>query len=373
MSDLKESMRELLVDEPSSGLDVQRALAGGRAARRARRVRAGVVAGLAIVAAAVLVPALQSVVARGPVEPVTPGPGARPVVYEAGQGLALVGDDGSGVRPLVTQSVVAGFLADWSPDGRTLAFVRRDTQTNTTDIWTIARDGSGARRLIDCVAPCESAEDPAWSPDGTRIAYWTTGDSDITQRIVIADSATGRVLQTIQADAYVGPTHPRWSPDGRSLAVTAGHYVGRGNDQRQDGSAIGVIDLSASAPSIRLLTPFTSLASYPAWSPRGDRIMFVAGNLDPLSPSSPGASNLFTVAPDGGPATQLTRRGANDPRIADPDWTSGSPEVLVTLGQSGRTTLATLDADGTGLTELVDPLTGDPVAGTHPRRSPAPR
>ena len=94
----------------------------------------------------------------------------------------------------------------WSPDGRTIAFVRRTKDTPPT-IFLIGPDGSGVRRLT-------AGRSPSWSPDGTHLVF-----------------ALGRSVYEIRADGGArkrilsGFRHPlvRWSPDGLKLLIASGH------------------------------------------------------------------------------------------------------------------------------------------------------
>ena len=75
MSDthLKRAMAELLADEPAGGPDVHRAVAGGRAAQRERRIKVGAALGVAVVVAGVALPLAQSAWQRKAADPIAPG------------------------------------------------------------------------------------------------------------------------------------------------------------------------------------------------------------------------------------------------------------------------------------------------------------
>jgi TolB protein len=106
----------------------------------------------------------------------------------------------------------------WSPDARSLLFVRAvdgGTHFDTADvfgryvggnIWHVDVESGRESRLID------EAFNPAWSPDGTRIAFDASWSGP--RRIWIAD-ARGRNAQQVTTDDSEATSHvrPRWSPD----------------------------------------------------------------------------------------------------------------------------------------------------------------
>ncbi len=91
-------------------------------------------------------------------------------------GVVYVMDaDGSGQRRL-TNGGVPGCGQEgnpaWSPDGRRIAIVGNINSTH--DIYVMNADGSGQRRLTRTTDPLSS---PAWSPDGRKIAFTGTGST----------------------------------------------------------------------------------------------------------------------------------------------------------------------------------------------------
>ena len=139
----------------------------------------------------------------------------------------------------------------WSPDGRRIAYV------GTGGITVADADGGNAQVIAD-------GGQPAWSPDGARIAY--TAAPGVGIHVIGADG-TG--------DKLVDPngTSPRWAPDGRHVLDVL--YVGRGLAH----NAIRVVDLSTGR--VRTATHDASVFYgsddfQPAVAPSGKTMAFAA-------------------------------------------------------------------------------------------------
>lgn len=117
----------------------------------------------------------------------------------------------------------------WSPDGTRIAYV------GARGITIADADGRNARVIAD-------GGEPAWSPDGTRIAY--TAAPGVGVHVVSADGSGDELV-----DAKA--TRPRWTPDGRHVVDVL--YVGRGMAH----NAIRVADLSTGR--VRTVTHDASL------------------------------------------------------------------------------------------------------------------
>lgn len=170
-------------------------------------------------------------------------PDGTRIAYAAGDAIWVAGADGAGARPVAAGSqaswspdsarlavVRAGELrlvaldgssdtllargADrdpaWSPDGRTVLFVR-GTPATAMDVWAARVDGSGETNLTR-VAPGQRALAPAWSPDGTRIAFAL----DYSLSVMDADGGNRTALAALGRGSVVA-----WSPDGSQLVYEA--------------------------------------------------------------------------------------------------------------------------------------------------------
>jgi Tol biopolymer transport system component len=320
--------------------------------------------------------------------PPTPTPSATPAALVSGEpwlafqsggsfgyGIYLVRSDGSD-RRFPIHGVPAGVQEhpEWSPDGTSLLFTvteREDDGSETEDIWIATTTSWETSRLVDCEAPCAWVDEPAWSPDGSTIAFQRLVEREGTfiSTLELLDMETSATRVALEAPARQGILAPRWSPDGGRLVVELLELSGDGADAAMAGDGLAIVDLAAASPALEVIVPFDRLANNPDWSPADDLIVFSA----PAEGGEPGGklSDLWTVRPDGSGLARVTDVAAGGGTAIHPSFTPDGAQVLFVLDDpaAGRMgVIAAVRPDGTGL----GPATPSSVTGTHPRLRPTP-
>jgi eukaryotic-like serine/threonine-protein kinase len=183
------------------------------------------------------------------------------VVYsqtEPQEDLLLSRLDGSGRRAL-TNDAARDRRPRFSPDGTRIAFY--SDRGGNYEVWTISRDGGGLRPITRDPRR-RNARHPAWSPDGTRLFFSRT---ETTGEIIAADHEPGApALLTLPP--YVDPAFSfagvDWSPDGGLIAGTrvsgSGERVG-----------IAVYDLA-----LARYESLTDFGMFPEWMSDSRRLVF---------------------------------------------------------------------------------------------------
>ncbi len=143
--------------------------------------------------------------------------------------------------------------------------------------------------ILQVTADGTSSVRPAWSPDGTHIAFQTSQDNAYHVYTMAADGSDRRMVSQGSND----DRHAAWSPDGKLLAVDTGGELKR---------EIALIDLSTGART--QITNLDAFASFPAFSPDGNRLSFYVYQKATL--------DLWTVNKDGTKPVQMTQGLASE-------------------------------------------------------------
>jgi Tol biopolymer transport system component len=129
-------------------------------------------------------------------------------------------------RPLTHAAPATEWGPRWSPDGGGLLFVREQRDDGPVELATVAATGGVPHVLLADLADV----DADWSPDGRRIAYLTVG-SDRRYHLYVLDLG-GKASRKLTGE--VETCSPRWSPDGNRIAFAT--YDGSVRTIRPDGS-----------------------------------------------------------------------------------------------------------------------------------------
>lgn len=198
----------------------------------------------------------------------------------------------------------------WSPDGTKIAFAL------SPDIWVMNADGSGRRPLTDDPAPTHRVSSPTWSPDGTRIAFNVDG----TRIFVVA--AGGGIASLLVDPPPVTVGALAWSPLGDRIAFGT-------ND-------IWLVSADGSNP-VNITNSDDKYERDPDWKPDGSRLVFERGQPE----------EIWTMNPDGTGQTNITPPGGSS-QAGDPAWSpDGTKIVLVFHG------IRVMNPDATGLTPVL--------------------
>ncbi|MBM7789684.1 TolB family protein [Tenggerimyces flavus] len=251
----------------------------------------------------------------------------------------------------------------WSPDGRRIAFQRRDPE-GYPNIMTVNADGTRLTQLTHCsiaTDPCLE-QTPVWMPDGKTLVFEhccvATSAGFLDGIYSIRADGTHLKRVTLNPDIFWGDGVPAVSPDGRWIAFSRF----RGADDDPENKSVSAMFLVRPDGSrLHQITSYDLMVDEKDWSPDGRRIVFTthAGSND-----GPFRADVFSVRPDGTGLNALTTTTPGEDLAFFPNWSPDGRTILFNYSATGGTCihLLTMRPDGSRVRQLADP----PACGFWP-------
>ena len=274
--------------------------------------------------------------------------------------IYVMDDDGKNQRNL-TNHPSDDYAPSWSPDGTRIVFmsdrdgpVPKGGGLATFEIYVMDADGGNQQRLTN--HPRHDGN-PAWSPDGKRIAFTSYRDGHVhaihgwpTEEIYVMDANGGNpqhLTNDLNDDRY-----PSWSPDGKRIVFSSerdGHFIG---EFEITSSEIYLMD--ADGGNQQRLTENRKNDYAPSWSPEGTRIVFESDRKGDFI-----NFEIYVMDADGGNQQRLTENRVDD---WSPSWSSDGKRIAFTSDKEGdfkNFEIYVMDADGGNPQNLTNHLRND--------------
>lgn len=188
----------------------------------------------------------------------------------------------------------SAFSPAWSADGSRLAF--SSSRSGDPEIYTSDANGLNVKRITSFRGPDVS---PVWNPKTNSQIAWCSGRTGLPQ--IYTMDADGTNVQRLTDGGYA--TSPSWSPNGQFLAFAWNRKYGPGAPGGQD---IYIMDIASKRWT--QLTHEQGRNDFPSWSPDGRHIVFQR--------EQGRSAEIWTMLADGTEQQKLTSGGAN----SMPDW-----------------------------------------------------
>jgi Tol biopolymer transport system component len=240
--------------------------------------------------------------------------------------------DGTGLVELSAGLVDADSPA-WSPDGSQIAFTGVDSE-HGYEIYVVEADGTRRSRLTDeADNGVDGAHMPTWSPDGARIAYSANRYDEASQTetqavFTMGTDGSGRVQVTDGSEIDEGPV---WSPDGANIAFS-----------RKSGDDSEVFVANADGTGLVNVSDHPALDWPASWSPDGTGILLVSRRG--------GDYDIYLAALDGR-LTLLTDHPGDD---LGPVWSPDATAIAFASDRAGSLDIYVMNTDGANVTRVTD-------------------
>ena len=256
------------------------------------------------------------------------------LAFQSNSDVMLLKFNGTPPIILTNQIGADGGSPAWSPLGTQIVF-QSYRDLIGAEIYTMNADGSGQTQLTDnSIDPFHPVDDtfPAWSPDGTKIAFATQRDvvglNTFSEIYVMNANGTSPTRLTNNS-GFLIDVAPAWSPDGTRIAYYAYSL----------GGSLGISVMNADGSSVTLLTNGSGDFD-PAWSPDGTKIAFER------------LGDIFTMNTNGTGQTPLTISPGFDNR--EPTWSPDGAWIAFTSNRDGENEIYAMRADGSTQIRLTN-------------------
>jgi Tol biopolymer transport system component len=213
----------------------------------------------------------------------------------------------------------------WSSDGTRITFTSdQDEVGGFSDVWVMNADGSNQINLTPTAPDADNFHEyqPSWAPSGTQIVFVReipgqviSEQSDIF--VMDADPTTDNATNLTNTDA--SEIDPAWSPDGTTIAFAG---------VRNSGFEIVTMDPDGQNEEILTGDSFEGDDRAPDWSPDSTKVVFmkqsqVGGCCEPWE--------IWAVNRDGSGDTDLTNHPSDD---MGPSWSPDGSEITFTSNRA---------------------------------------
>jgi Tol biopolymer transport system component/DNA-binding winged helix-turn-helix (wHTH) protein len=246
----------------------------------------------------------------------------------------IVSADGGQPKQLTFSGEGISNLA-WTPDGREIIYSSR--YGGKSNLLRVPVDGGSPQWLSESG---NSAQYPAFSLHGNRLAWVRNTDNTDIFRIAINSKTEVKEQSANLIPSTAIETSPRYSPDGKRIAFVS---------NRSGSDEIWVSGSEGENP-VRLTSFRGPLVGSPSWSPDSRQIVFDCrpeGNAD-----------IFTISSEGGQPRRLTTDMAED---IVPSWSRDGRWIYFTSNRSGRLQVWKIPADGEEAIQVTEQGGFDPV------------
>jgi TolB protein len=242
--------------------------------------------------------------------------------------ISVMDADGTNRVDLTREVKANHYHPAWSPDGTEIAYSREDLSASRegTAIWVMNADGSNQHAVTSGV---NQADEPSWAPDGQHLVFLK---DDQGVAVVNVDGTGLRVLADQAQD-------PMWSPDGSAIAFVRANTIWT---IRPDGTGLTQITDGTAGQDF-----------WPRWSPDGRHLLL---NRDTVDASGRGHGYLIVMNADGSGAQTI-----GEGTFRNPAW-SPDGRYIVFERPAATQALWRIDADGSNPVKLTDgtPFSDEP-------------